>query len=80
MEMGDQFHTPAPLALGTHWIRGLVGPRASLDILGEEKNQLGSHRVNTVYCSMRLSTVQMWMWPQMELWQRADPRTVALGC
>jgi hypothetical protein len=32
--------TPEEKALGTHWIGGWVGPRASLDVVTKEKNPI----------------------------------------
>jgi len=42
MEVGGQLHTPAahpPLvrALGTHWTRGFVGPKAGLNAVARRK-------------------------------------------
>jgi len=33
MGMSGQLYAPAVLPPGTHWLRGVVGPRAGLDVV-----------------------------------------------
>jgi hypothetical protein len=60
MEVGGRLHAPAALPPGknpgTHQIGGWVGPRAGLDVLGEEKNLLPlpgfePQTVKLIYCT-----------------------------